>query len=309
MAAILLFGAAATESLVPAIKCSRRSLGLAPALALLPARDAAAASFGMMSARLDAPLLQEPDISPTVDATASLPAWLIGRWQCTQTLQAFSTPLGLRFIGAPGQPIDEAEATAAQTRAQIGKPVTLELRFKADGKGGAVEDRAFNAQSRLDAFAGRKVVRSAEACEAEASRIRDGRSASDVRARRLIACTIVDFKGGGATQKVLVNAFSVARRPLDGGASDGGERAVASEVTRSIFARTLMPGDTRSFPPITVDSETILEVQGTGEASPMEVTGRLRLVDYLQPLDAMYFEAARRSVAVSDYTIHLSRLP
>eukprot|EP00966_Prymnesium_polylepis_P257955 5958614-Prymnesium_polylepis.1 len=147
--------------------CSRRcAVGhavLAP-LALLPAeRVAAATNLDALSARLEATVLKEPDIKPTADAP-SLPAWLVGRWECTSTLQACSTPLGVQFIGAPGRPPSEAEATAAQTRAQVGKPVTLELRWLEDGKGGAVENRPFNVRSRLDAFAGRQVVRASEAC-------------------------------------------------------------------------------------------------------------------------------------------------
>ena len=76
---------------------------------------------------------------------------MVGRWRCEQTLTSFTTPLGVEFIGAPGRPLSEAEASAAQTRAQVGKPVALELRYDAV-EGGAREDRAHNAQARLDAY-------------------------------------------------------------------------------------------------------------------------------------------------------------
>jgi hypothetical protein len=166
-----------------------------------------------------------------------------------------------------------------------------------------MEDRAFNARSRFDAFAGRQVVRSSVACEADESRIRDGRSAADVRAGRLAACTLIDFKGGGATQKVLVNSLRVA-------VSTGSDRVIFSEFTRSTLARILAQGDTRNFPPITIDSESIVElVRTSGDEQPMVVQGRLRLVDYLNPNDQLYFAAGKRSVAISDYLLRLVRLP
>lgn len=46
----------------------------------------------------------------------------------------------------------------------------------------------------------------------------------------------------------------------------------------------------------------------TGEL-PQEVQGRLRLVDYLNPNDQLYFAASKRSVAISDYSLRLVRLP
>lgn len=270
---------------------------------ILPTQHAAAASpFDNLVGRLEASIVKEPDVTPNADAP-SLPPWIIGRWQCTQTLQKFTTPQGVEFTAAPGQPVREAEKSAMETRAQIGRPVELELRYQADRRGGATEDRAFNARSRFDAFAGRPVVRTSEACESENSRIREGRSAADVRAGRLVACTIIDFKGGGATQKVLVNSLRVAVSP-------SGQRCVSSEFSRATLARILAPGDTRNFPPITIDSETMVDLESAGgEERLMSVQGRLRLVDYLNPNDALYFAAGKRAVAISDYSLSLSRLP
>ena len=64
---------------------------------------------------------------------------------------------------------------------------------------------------------------------------------------RLVACTLIDFKGGGATQKVLVNSLRVGVRKGDG-AGTSGEAVAFSEFTRSTLARILAPGDTRNFP-------------------------------------------------------------
>ena len=262
-----------------------------------PAQPARAApAFDDLRSRLDAPIVKEPSAAPGGGEPA-LPAWLEGTWRCEQTLTRFTTPLGVAFIGAPGRPISEAEASAAQTRAQLNVPVSLPLRWIKGRDGSIVEDRPFNVKSRLDAFAGRSVVRDAEACAATSS--------FDVLAGRPLACTLVDFKGP-VSQKVLVNS---ARSAMS---SDGGvpsDAVVLSEFVRSIFARKLAPGDTRNFPPITTDTETVLELAPSTSAPSSVLVGRLRLISYLQPLDPLYFEAAQRSVSVSDYSLRLERMP
>ena len=83
-------------------------------------------------------------------------------------------------------------------------------------------------------------------------------------------------------------------------------RVVVSELVRSVFARLTVPGDTRNFPPIVTDSETIFEL--VNEGSNRELRGRLRLVSYLQPLDPLYFEAQRKGVSISDYSLTMSTL-
>ena len=68
-----------------------------------------------------------------------------------------------------------------------------------------------------------------------------------------------------------------------------------------------MAGDTRSFPPITTDAETIVALEP--EAADANVLrGRLRLISYLQPYDPLYFAAGRKSVSISDYSLMLTRL-
>lgn len=298
----MLLSCAAALRAPPLPRRALPSLGAAAAAAAWPRLAVLAAPplSEELRMRLELPLLASPGVTPSADAPP-LPAWLEGRWRCEQTLRAFSTPQGVQFIGAAGRPLSEAEASAAQTRQQIGTPVTLELRFVADGWGGCVEDRAFNAASRLDAFAGRSVVREATVCEAPGSA--GGAAAS---------CVLVRFKGP-VTQTQQVNSLRVAE------AADGVLRT--SEFRREVFARQLAPGDTRNFPPITTDSEVLLELRpaaspqgagGTAGAAPADVpsaAGRLRLVSYLQPLDPLFFAAGRKSVALSDYDVRLTRLP
>ena len=108
---------------------------------------------------------------------------------------------------------------------------------------------------------------------------------------------MIDFKGP-VQQKLLVNALRVGRSSDDAA-------FVASELTRGICARTLAPGDTRNFQPITTDTETVIEL--SRGASPDELRGRLRLVSYLQPMDPLYFSAGGQSVSISDYSLSLVR--
>lgn len=252
--------------------------------AATPARDAS------LFDRLDATVLKQLPTAPKPEIPV-LPSWVAGRWRCEQTLQRFTTPLGVQFIGAAGQPVAEAEKSAAETRAQVGKPVQLELRFAALEGGGAVEERRFNAQSRIDAFAGRKVVREVQPCAVTPG--------ADILAARPAACTLVEFRGP-VTQKQLVTSVQQAETP-------DGRSLCISEQSRIILSRRAMQGDTRSFPPITTDQETLLEIAHDGGADTLR--GRLRLVSFLQPLDPLYFEANKRSVSISDYSLLLQRLP
>ena len=256
-----------------------------------PAIAADTSAYAELRGRMDAPIVVEASDSLTsAGRQPRLPAFMAGRWMCEQTLVGFRTPLGVQYIGAPGRPLSEAEASAAQTRAQIGKPVSLELRFE-NVDGGALEDKAFNARSRLDAFAGRPVVRSSQSC-----------AAAGVDAQG-IDCTFVDFIGP-VSQKQMVGTARVA-------VGSSGRDFVSSEFTRAIFARRTVPGDTRNFPPITTDSETLLaieRVEPDGAGAESRLRGRLRLISYLQPYDPLYFAAGRKSVSISDYELELTSL-
>ena len=106
-----------------------------------------------------------------------------------------------------------------------------------------------------------------------------------------LTTTVTRYRGPAA-QKI----FSLARTAETGG--DGVWRG--SEASRSIFALT----NQNAAPPITTDSETLFELrQGDGL-----VTGRLRLVDYLNPNDPLYFESRKKAVSVSDYDLAMTRV-
>ena len=74
------------------------------------------------------------------------------------------------------------------------------------------------------------------------------------------------------------------------------------ETTRTLFART----DRSDAPYVVADSEVITQLRLAG--GPEEVViGRVRLADYLSPNDALFFDAKKRAVSISDYDIRLTR--
>ena len=152
-----------------------------------------------------------------------------------------------------------------------------------------MEDRLYNTRSRLDAFAGKPVVASVEYAETGGNNRRGnvvlGGSADDP------LITTVTYYKGPAAQKV----FSVARTSE----AAGDDLWRASEATRSIFALT----NTNAAPPITTDSEILTELRRTGGA----VVGRLRLVDYMNPQDPLYFDARRKAVSIADYDVRMTK--
>ena len=215
------------------------------------------------------------------------PDWMAGTWDVEQTLKRAEAPLGLKFIGGPRGDLAIAQKSLDEQRSRIGQPQKLKLRFVRT-KFGVVEDRLYNTRSRLDAFAGKAVVSSVEYAETGGNNRRGnvvlGGSADDP------LITTVTYYKGPAAQKV----FSVARTTE---ASDDLWRA--SEATRSIFALT----NTNAAPPITTDSEILTELRRTGDA----VVGRLRLVDYMNPQDPLYFDARRKAVSIADYDVRMTK--
>ena len=68
------------------------------------------------------------------------------------------------------------------------------------------------------------------------------------------------------------------------------ERRRVDGLGRAKFDSTQALTNTNAAPPITTDSEILTELRRTaGDA----VVGRLRLVDYMNPQDPLYFDARR----------------
>ncbi|CAL1165231.1 unnamed protein product [Cladocopium goreaui] len=125
-----------------------------------------------------------------------------------------------------------------------------------------VEDRAFNTRAKLDAFAGRDVVKGVEYVDVpdntRESAMQGGNGAEDP-----LRTVVVNFKG--AVQKIFITALQFET------AADGDVwRGLAS--TRTLFAA---PG--AGYNPLTVDEEVVTALK----RSAGSVTGRLRLLGFL----------------------------
>jgi len=213
------------------------------------------------------------------------PEWMEGRWRVTQTLQAYSAPLGKRFL-ANGN-LDIASKTLSDEQRRLGKPVEFELRYVRTQRGNIVEDRIFNTAARFNAFAGRRVVRSAEYADSPSSNREASLKAGNGPEDPLLN-TLLTFKG--QVWKVFITSFQTE-------SGDGGDvwRGLAS--TRSLIAA---PGSGAN--PFAVDEEVVTALRRQ-RGGNVRVRGRLRLVGFLNPNDPMYFEAGNRAVTVADYSL------
>ncbi|CAK9110057.1 Alpha-protein kinase 1 [Durusdinium trenchii] len=204
------------------------------------------------------------------------PPWMEGRWRVVQTLEGYAAPMGKQFL-ANGQSA-VAEKVLSEQQSQLGKPVSFELRNN------IVEDRAFNTRAKLNAFAGREVVKSVEYVDVpdntRESTMQGGNGPQDP-----LRTVIVNFKG--AVQKIFITALQFE----DG--SDGDVwRGLAS--TRTLFAA---PG--AGYNPLTVDEEVVTALRKTDA----EIKGRLRLLGFLNPNDQLFFKAGNRAVSIADYSL------
>ena len=245
-----------------------------------------------VNSRLDQSILNLPPPSYAgemngVDNTY-YPPFLLGNWDVEQILVSTTVPLGLKFIGGPNADLTIAEKTMTEARSKIGIPVKLQLRYVAT-KWGVAEDRLFNIQSRLDAYAGKAVVASVNYADVGGSNRKSvvalGGTADDP-----LQTTVTYFKGPAAQKSFL----------LSHGAEKLGDKSWAGyELQRSIFALT----NQSTVPPITTDVEYIWKLD---EVDGGTVTGRLRIAEYLNAQsDKLYFDARNRAVSIQDYTLEM----
>ena len=266
------------------------------------AAPSAATGAGQISDRFGATTLKEPAVKQRseFDLVGSegglyddlfFPSWMAGDWNAVQTLRAFSYPRGKKFLGGPsGMRMDVADATIAEENSKVGKSVgPFPLKFltiEANGKRFVVEDRRRNLQARLDAFAGRSVVRSVEYVElGGANRIGFGNAP--------LPTTLTYFKG-----PVVQKTFSNNRR---GELSPDENSWNGFEFTRTLFART-----NSDVPPVVTDTEILTQLS-RDPTQPDRITGKVRVADYLTPQDNLFFEALQQAVTISDYDIELTR--
>jgi hypothetical protein len=288
-------------------------------------------------------LYQQPvsSISSGTDMTI-YPNFLEGTWQVTQTLVSVDTPLGVMYAGGPNGIVSIAEQSMRESRSRIGQPTSLQLRYirlLPQEKGGSmgaddgvvVEDRRFNTQQRFDSFAGMKVVANVNYADTRASnhaamiknvQIPNNDAQNDVDSVPLTTTTVL-FKGPAA-QKTFVTAHHaadvvrqyVAQSCTTTNATPSSMSIpwTGFECQRSLFALR----NANTAPPITTDTELIFQYQLddcnshapkiTHDPPRKHVTGRLRIVGYLNPNDKLYFEAKNRAVTIQDYALDMYRI-
>jgi hypothetical protein len=201
--------------------------------------SAVAETSSVIESRLSADILKQPPTSSAkqngISNTYDFPDFLEGRWQTTQTLTNVASPLGLNYIGGPNGLESIAEKSLAEFRQRLNKPVELELRYTST-KWGVAEDRLYNTRQRLDGFADRSVVASADYTNTGASNraavLAQGGTETDP-----LETVLVRFKGPAA-QKVFVTSHR--------GEYLSDTSWVGCEGQRSIFALT----NANTAPPI-----------------------------------------------------------
>lgn len=272
----------------------------------VPASAAVASStpsgYVEISERLTANSLQQIPSSQAFNSgtdNTPYPEWLKGTWRLKQTLVAVDTPLGLSYAGGPNGVESIAEKSIAESRSKVGVPFELQVRY-ITSNGMVVEDRLYNTQQRLDAFAGRSVVAQVDYADTRAS----NRAAFQAVTQRVddpLETTYIRFKGPAA-QKSFVTAH---HRNVNSGfadvTEDGPTSWVGFECQRSLFALT----NQSTAPPITTDTEFVFSYS---KLSDDHIQGKLRIVGYLNPNDKLYFQALNRAVTIQDYELDLTRV-
>jgi hypothetical protein len=131
------------------------------------------------------------------------PTYLAGEWDVTQTLVETKTPLGLKFLGGPNGNEEIARKANEEANSKLSIPVQLRLRY-VQTKWGVAEDRLFNNQQRLNAFARKNVVASVQYADVGGSN-RQSVLALGGTSEDPLQTTVVYFKGPAA-QKSFVTS-------------------------------------------------------------------------------------------------------
>lgn len=253
------------------------------------------ATRSALEARLERDILQQLPLTGLSERTGSVdntyyPDFLEGTWDVTQTLVNVQAPLGAKFLGGPNGDVAIAEQSLAESRSRLGQPVRLSLRYSPT-PWGIAEDRVYNTIHRLDAFAGRVVVASADYADVAAAN-RATVLALGGTVQDPLPTVVVRFKGPAA-QKTFVTMHAAERvSPTSW---------IGVEGNRAIFALT----NQSTAPPVFTDSELVWKFERLGEG---RVRGKLRIVGYLNAQsDKLYFEARNRAVSIQDYTLEMKR--
>mmetsp|Transcript_8549 Transcript_8549/g.17836 ORF Transcript_8549/g.17836 Transcript_8549/m.17836 type:complete len:340 (+) Transcript_8549:45-1064(+) len=236
--------------------------------------------------------LPPPSLSSELNGVDNMyfPSYLSGEWKVTQTLVDMQAPLGMKYIGGPNGSLEIAEKTMKEAQSKLDIPVNFKLRY-VDTMWGVAEDRLYNNQERLNAFAQKSVVASVEYADVGGSNrksviVRGGTKEDPLQT------TIVYFKGPFAQKNFITS---------HGAEKESETTWTGYEVQRSIFALT----NQNTSPPITTDSEYIWSFELLDEN---HVRGSLRIAGYLNAQsDTLYFDARNRAVSIQDYVLDMRK--
>ena len=216
------------------------------------------------------------------------PDWLEGTWDVTAEFAGFSAPLGNRFI-SPAVP--GLRKCSILRIADVGaSPVRYRARYvRSAAEGGVVADRVFNAASAVGAFLGRPGA---------VQRVQYDPAANPTRYSVVYTtprrATDYDQTPDLWKAELFLNNRSAATRPLP----DGREAFLFAEAERQVLQAARQGG--------VYDFVLAARLEPV-DAGKTQIEGFQRVAAFLQPQDALYFEAGGRAVAVYDYRLRLTR--
>lgn len=232
-------------------------------------------------------------VAPWGPSDLFVPAWMEGSWHVVATLDKVVAPLGLKFVSNGGSDIRAAQSTMDEQAKQLGVPVEYDLRFLKTARGNVVEDRLFNSESKINAYAGRPVVKRVRYADVPGSNREDATKRGDGPDDPLLT-TVVYTKG--AVQKVFITAF---QSEPEATSADGASVWRGCQSTRTLFA-----APSAGYNPLAVDEEVVTEFRRTAAGN---ILGRIRLLGFLNPNDPLFFQAGNKAVTIAEYALRFSR--
>jgi len=244
-------------------------------------------------------LQQEKDItslgasfSPLKAKQIYYPRWMFGEWDVTSTFAAYAQPLGPRFV-PPGA---REAVRAAPEDGGLGSCVSYKLRFYSTlpdtlantlrvqvagqvPEDAVISDRAFNVKQSTNAFLGFDAVKSSEFDPRE----------SLTRQTVYFNTLAPDFTPIPPSRFELYFENPRVEAPGEG-------VFITSELFRQV-----------RIAPRTVETTDYEIVTRYTLVSPGRVLAQQRTILYLQPQDALYFEALGRATAIYDYECEYTR--
>lgn len=273
-------------------------LSAAVAAGTLPAPPAFAAAPANLAARLESSpdrLTQPPYLAPWDPKTIYYPRWMFGEWQVRSKFTAVATPLGARFV-PPGF-LQAAEASAED--GGVGSEYSYALRYYSTlpdtfennmivnlGLGSPhdaiIADKAFNTKSTSSAFLGYAGA---------------------------VASVEYDPRDAPLRQTVTLSSLGPDMAPLPPRRLELYVNALQSEedAENNVFRTSELARQVL----VAVRDVQVTDYEIVNEyrrVSDGKIAGRQRSLLYLQPQDALFFQAGGRPVAAYDYEFTMERV-